>query len=309
MRKYQAQMRKITKNNTEKELRKAQKYVKILEINIASTTKDKVLRFVRDSLGRNKKFLIVTPNPEQVILAQKDYDFKRILNNADYAICDTVGLSQAAKYLSLKATKVRFIRLLYIFLQGILVGASTFVNREWLESELKVIKGRELFKELIQLANKKKLKVFLLGGGEISGTAGNAAKNLASSYKGVRFKYSDGHMLDQNAKPVTSIDRKIEKKVIKEINYFKPHLLFIGFGAPKQEKWVYRWLQKLEIGGAMVVGGTFDYVAGNKKISPKWIDKMGLEWLWRILIGDQKVKRIYNAAILFPLKVFVSKLR
>ena len=299
----------MTKNISEVPLNKAQRYVTILEIKITSTSVDKVLRFARDSLRKKKKFFIVTPNPEQVILAQKDNEFKRVLNTADYAICDAVGLAQASKYLSLRSPKNAYLKLPVVFVQGLVVGISTFTNRNWLESELKVIKGRDLFIKLIQLANRKKWRVFLLGGGEIVGTAKKTATKLSASYKGVRFQFSDGHMLDEDAKPKLLQDEKIEREVVKKINKFKPHLLFVGFGAPEQEKWVYRWLQKLNIGGAMVVGGTFDYIAGNKKVSPEWMDKFGLEWMWRLLTGDQKFKRIFNASIVFPLKVYWSKLK
>jgi N-acetylglucosaminyldiphosphoundecaprenol N-acetyl-beta-D-mannosaminyltransferase len=284
----------------------AHKHVTILEINIASTTEHKVLRFVRDSLGKKKKFIIVTPNPEQVILAQKDNEFKRVLNAVDYAICDAVGLAQAAKYLSLKSPKNKYLRLPAVFLEGLIVGMSTFINRNWLESELTVIKGRDLFIKLIQLANKKRWRVFLLGG-EITGTAEKTAKKLSASYKSAIFRFADGHMMDDNAKPRSSLDKKIEGKVIDKINKFKPHLLFVGFGAPKQEKWVYRWLQKLNIGGAVVVGGTFDYIAGNVKTPPKWMSTVGLEWLWRMVTQPKRIKRIITASVIFPIKIYLHK--
>jgi len=149
----------------------------------------------------------------------------------------------------------------------------------------------------------------LLGGGEIVGTAKKTATKLSASYKGVRFQFSDGHMLDEDAKPKTSQDGKIENEVIKEINKFKPHLLFVGFGAPEQEKWVYRWLQKLNIGGAMVVGGTFDYIAGNVKKPPKWMSEYHLEWMWRMITQPKRFRRIITASMIFPLKVYWSKLK
>ena len=96
--------------------------------------------------------------------------------------------------------------------------------------------------------------------------------------------------------------------VLQTINKVFPHILFVGFGAPKQEKWLYRHSSKINYGGAMVVGGTFDYISGKKKTPPSWIADSGLEWLWRILIGDQKIERVTSAFPKFPLIIFWQKL-
>ena len=77
-------------------------------------------------------------------------------------------------------------------------------------------------------------------------------------------------------------------------------MLFVAFGAPKQEKWVYRNLEQLKCNLVMVVGGSFDYVAGTRKDVPHIVNKAGLEWLWRLLTGSQNIERIFNAVIKFP---------
>jgi len=283
-------------------------YHNILKVNIVSTSIDKVLRFTQFSLSKKHKFYIVTPNPEQIVLAQKDKDFRKILNSADIAICDAIGTVQTSKFLGLKKVDNVYAKPILYLLQGLWVGLSTFFNKKWLESDLKVIKGRKLFMSLIQLANKKNWRVYFVGG-EIAGTTQEAAFKLSSNYKSVKIKYSDGPLLDDNSKPGSLYDKKIENEVIEDINKFKPHLLFVGFGAPRQEKWVYRWLPKLNIGGAMVVGGTFDYVAGNVKLPPDWMSEYHLEWLWRLIVQPRRIMRIVNASVIFPLLVYKSKIK
>jgi N-acetylglucosaminyldiphosphoundecaprenol N-acetyl-beta-D-mannosaminyltransferase len=253
----------------------ARKQAKILGIGVNSTSKTRVLRFVRNCLAQGAKFFIITPNPEQIMLAQKDKKFAKILNSADLALPDGIGLVWAAKFLRLPGPR-------------------------------KVIKGREMFLELIKLANKKTWKVFLLGGREK--VAEKTKNNLEKSFKKVKIRVTEGPNLDNEAKPVTKEDSLIEKDVMNLINKFKPHLLFVAFGAPKQEKWVYKWLEKLECGGVMVVGGTFDYLAGSVSLPPKWIGKLGFEWLWRLICQPWRFKRIFRSVIIFPLKVFWSKL-
>jgi N-acetylglucosaminyldiphosphoundecaprenol N-acetyl-beta-D-mannosaminyltransferase len=280
--------------------------VKLLGVRINSTPKIRLLRSVRANIYENRKFTIVTPNPEILMLAQKDRQLASILNSADIALPDAIGVVAANKFLTLQPPKNTTLRLPVLIVQGLVVGVSVIFNQKWLCSELKVIKGREMFLELIKLANKRQWRVFFLGG---RGTCKKAAEVLRRNYKKVKIGYSDGPILNKDGTPLTSEDERIERDVIGQINNFKPHLLFIGFGAPKQEKWMYRWFPKLNIGGAMVVGGTFDYISGKTKLPPKWLENVGLEWFWRLVTGSQKIRRILIAFPTFPLKVFWTKWR
>jgi len=284
----------------------ALKQAKILDITLNSTSESRVLGFVRVSLIGQEKFFIVTPNPEILIRAQKDKSLKKILNAADISLPDGVGLAQAAKFINLPGPKFGPLRFFALLFQGAVVGLATFVKLDWLSGSLNLIRGRDMFLALLKLANQKNWRVFLLGGRE--GVAGQTAEILAKSLKKVRLAFSDGPQLNEKAKPVTKEDVFVEKKVVEKINQFKPHLLFVAFGAPKQEKWVYKWLPRLNVGGAMVVGGAFDYLAGRTNLPPAWMENLGLEWLWRLVKQPWRLRRIFTAFPIFPLKVFWHKL-
>ncbi|MEK7550393.1 MAG: WecB/TagA/CpsF family glycosyltransferase, partial [Patescibacteria group bacterium] len=73
--------------------------------------------------------------------------------------------------------------------------------------------------------------------------------------------------------------------------------------------WIYKNLSKLNIGGAMAVGGTFRYLSGFSKLPPKWMEKLGLEWVWRFLTEPKRIFRIFNAFPLFPIRVWIHKLK
>lgn len=279
------------------------KQAKILGIKLSSTSKAQVLRFVRT---RPKKFLILTPNPEIVIRAQKDRKLAEILNSADFALPDGIGLAQAAKFLALPAPKPRVARALVLLVQGASVGLATFFHREWLTGRLAPIKGRELFLDLCKLANKKGWRVFFLGGKD--GVADKARQALKHNLKRIEIEALDGPMLNLAANPVSEKDKKRENQAVSAINKFKPHFLFVAFGAPKQEKWLSKWLPKLNVGGAIVVGGAFDYLSGRTQLPPAWTERLGLEWLWRLVRQPWRLKRILIAFPLFPLKIFWSKL-
>ena len=255
------------------------KYGTILNVNLTSTSKEQVLRIFRSNLAKfapptpsASKLFVVTPNPELINMCQSDSDLLRVVNSATLASPDGVGITFAWKFLGLSG-------------------------------EPTLIKGRELFHELIKLSNKKAWKVFFLG----DKTAVETKKVLSRSFKRVAIEAEVGPWLDKEGNPLSEEDERREAEVIAKINQFRPHILFVGFNAPKQEKWVYNWLPRLDAGSAMVVGGTFDYFAGKAVLPPKWMGSLGLEWLWRLIREPWRAGRIFSAVVIFPIRVVVSK--
>ena len=252
--------------NTKEEAIKDRKIGQIMGINVISTTAASLLARVEEYISDNDKFYIVTPNPELVLASQSNVELKEALNSADFPVPDGTGLKLAVP-------------------------------------GLKIIRGRELFLELVKLANEKKWRVFLLGG--LGDEAGVASRKLQITNNKLQIKYDKGPKLKENGESVTEINKKLEKDAIDKINKFSPQLLFVAFGNPKQEIWVHRNLAKLNIGGAMAVGGAFRYVAGLSPLPPKWMEKCGLEWLWRLITEPKRIGRIFNAVVVFPLRLFL----
>ena len=91
------------------------------------------------------------------------------------------------------------------------------------------------------------------------------------------------------------------------INKSGAEILFVAFGSPKQELWLDRNLAGLnQLKIAIGVGGAFDFVSGNRQRAPRWMRKIGLEWLFRVIIEPARLGRIFNATIKFPL-VFLKR--
>lgn len=248
---------------------------KIMEINVNSSSVDTLLARVKelisDSVARGSsrnKFYIVTPNPELILMAQKNIDLKNALNNADFAVPDGFGLKIA-------------------------------------NPKLKIIKGRELFLDLIGLANKNHWKIFLLGG--LGDEAELSASKLKNLYPNIEIESSKGVILDKSANPQSERYRESEVEIISRINKFAPNLLFVAFGNPKQEIWINKNLGRLNIGGAMAVGGTLRYISGISRLPPKWMEKIGLEWLWRLITEPARIGRVINAVLVFPIRVLFYK--
>ncbi|MBI1813047.1 WecB/TagA/CpsF family glycosyltransferase [Candidatus Peregrinibacteria bacterium] len=92
--------------------------------------------------------------------------------------------------------------------------------------------------------------------------------------------------------------------MIDRINAASPHLLLVAFGAPAQDLWIADHLKDLpSVRVAMGVGGTFDFLAGERARAPRVFQYLGLEWLWRLVLEPRRWKRIWNAVVVFPLLV------
>lgn len=74
-----------------------------------------------------------------------------------------------------------------------------------------------------------------------------------------------------------------QPEIIERINAAKPDILFVALGNPKQELWIGRNLAKLDVGAVIGIGGTFNFIAGRVKRAPRWVQKSGLEWIYRII--------------------------
>ncbi len=89
--------------------------------------------------------------------------------------------------------------------------------------------------------------------------------------------------------------------IIEKINQSGAHVLFVAYGAPKQDMWIAENLKSLpHVRIAMGVGGTFDFLAGRRKRAPYLLQKIGAEWLWRLMQEPWRIIRIWNAVVVFP---------
>lgn len=240
-----------------KSQKSSQKSVFILGVRVDSTSKDKVPAWVLKQLSKNQKSSLFTPNPEMLVLARSDSEFKAILNNSDLNIADGVGLG------------------------------------------LPVVRGREVFESILSLnLPNRKLKIFLLGS-----TKQIINKSLArlKNYNNLEVAGFFGPKLKNNGETDSVIDISLQKDAVDRINKFKPDILFVAFGAPKQEKWIAKWLPNLNVKIAMGIGGTLDYFSKSKSLPPPWLANLGFEWLWRLIHEKGHARRVVRALIEFPL--------
>ncbi len=82
-------------------------------------------------------------------------------------------------------------------------------------------------------------------------------------------------------------------EVLQEINRLRPDILWVGLGSPKQDFWMYRHRDKLEVPVMIGVGAAFDFIAGTKPQAPAWMRRTGLEWFFRLCCEPKRLWKRY----------------
>ena len=247
------------------------KQLKILNVTITNEKKERVLELLRDRLKTpQKKTFIITPNPEMLVYASKHLAYQDKLNSADIALADGVGLAVAGRLLG-----------------------------QPIEER---ITGVDFIEELCKSASwrsEKPLSIGFLGGRE--GVAELAVNRLLAKYpyldvvfvgsewgeEGFKFKkknreYRIGNRKEKNKLSILHSPFSIPRQI---------DILFVAYGVPKQEEWIYENLPKLPVKAAIGVGGAFDFLSGKVRRAPIWMQKLGIEWLFRLIIQPWRFRR------------------
>lgn len=127
-------------------------------------------------------------------------------------------------------------------------------------------------------------RVFYLGGAP--GVAETAAERLSARWPGVRIATHHGFFAMTPGSPEA-------QAVLDEINAFRPDILFVGMGMPRQEIWISRFYDALESGVVLSVGAAADYEAGVQPTAPRWTGKLGLEWVFRLFSDPKRMAGRY----------------
>lgn len=229
----------------------------ILGVKIDNLEKEEVFQKVEAFLDDNKFHQIATINPEFILEAQKNAEFRNVITNCDLNVADGTGI-RFAFYRFGKKLKAR-------------------------------ITGIDLMLRILKMANRKGINVFLVANQ-------NGLSSWEETADAIKEIYPNLSVSGMNMSPDFMMVEPLQKNVI----------VFCNFGAPYQEVFL-NSLKNDIIGLAMGVGGSFDYLTGRLKRAPKWMRIFGLEWLWRLILQPQRWKRIWNAVVIFPIKILFNK--
>jgi len=217
-----------------------------------------------------------------------------IINSADMSIADGVGILWASKYRRLASQHNSQIKKVAQWIVSLLIIP---VDQKYIKSELpERITGVDFMKKICKLAANKRKKVYLLGAA--NGVAKKTATKLKKLYPTLKIVGTYA------GRPTKSQ----EDKIIKKIRASKAEILFVAYGAPNQEKWIHRNMRKIPTLKIVAgVGGAFDFISGKTPRAPKEFRKYGLEWAYRLYKEPRRIKRIFNAAVKFPIKILMKK--
>ena len=119
---------------------------------------------------------------------------------------------------------------------------------------------------------------------------GSTDETLAKLYAALSDAFPETQIVGMYSPPFRPMTEDEDKTIIERINETEPDFVWVGLGAPKQEKWMANHRGKIE--GLMVgVGAGFDYFAGNISRAPEWMQKSNLEWVYRLM---QDPKRLFG---------------
>lgn len=243
--------------------------------NLFSSHKHQLLKEVESKLqGRAPTAVIFTPNLEQLALAGRQKRFAQALGLANFLLPDGMGLVWGSHLLAY-------------------FGKSKSVSER--------ISGREVVLELLNLLKNQQITALIIGGKNYDRliTATKVASAKAETEEAEEspplFKLNLDPPLPQvsqnqlywtpGLQKVKNPSPPEQQRLLDLISKLKPAIIFVALGAPDQEHWIIDNQDKLTKAGvkiAMAVGGSFDVIFGKLKQPPRWVEQIGLEWLYRL---------------------------
>jgi N-acetylglucosaminyldiphosphoundecaprenol N-acetyl-beta-D-mannosaminyltransferase len=158
-------------------------------------------------------------------------------------------------------------------------GAGVVIAARWLGFDIpERVAGIDLFERLLLYAEARNKTVFFLGA--TPPVIEETVRVVTERYPNLEVAgFHHGYFWDN------------ESSVVRQIRESGADLLFVGIASPMKERFIERWKAELGVGFAMGVGGTFDVVSGKVRRAPRWMQRAGLEWLFRVI---QEPKRMWK---------------
>jgi len=157
------------------------------------------------------------------------------------------------------------------------------------------VAGSDLMPRLAQEAARRGKSLYFLGGREGVGNA--AASILQERFPALHIAGVDAPFVHVEGESLASAQEE-DEAIIEKINRAAPHILFVGFGNPKQEIWVQRNRERLKVPVSIGVGGTYEFIIGSVARAPEWMQRTGLEWLFRITQDPKRLWKRYAIGML-----------
>lgn len=247
--------------------------IDVFGFSFAKGPKVDLLSEITARLRAGERLSVATPNPEILLRAYRDAAFASTLRAFDIRIMDAIGP----------------------------VLLSRLLGRR----EPERMPGVDFVVDLCSVAQTLGYSVFLLGNNTPPGSNAAARAVLAERFPGLRV-LGTGEVIVSR----TEHGWELPDLVLEEILAAGDCMLFVGLGMQKQEEWIGEHMKDLpNVRLAMGVGGSFAMIGGTIRRAPPFMRRVGLEWLWRLLIEPWRIGRIFRAVAAYPVAALFFALR
>ena len=240
----------------------------ILGVKINPLTIDAFLGIIADAIANNKKIIIGNHNMHSIYLYNKDDKMRKFYSRADYVCIDGMPLIFIGRLSGLPLKKENRLTVL-----------------DWLGP-------------MMEHAARQDWRIFFLG--SKPGVAEKGAMILEEKYPELDISVANGYFDERR-------DSEGNIAVIDLINSNKPNILLVGMGMPRQEHWILDNLDSISANVILDVGAIMDYTAGVVPTPPRWMGKLGLEWLFRLIAEPRRLFFRYVIEPFLLLKISAIK--
>ena len=281
-----------------------------LLLDCSFISKGEYLERISQSLDKHTLTHIVTLNAEMIVEAQKNKEFREAIDKAELKIPDGSSMLWAREYLENRHTSRHPPRHSGLDPESTCLdpgsGAGMTASLiKFLFSRDQPLTGVDSIFDICEIVEKIGGSVCLLGGK--SDEANGTAEILRKKYPELRVSLS-------RTSPNPSFERRGIRR--RSLPLTKGELegvsvLFVALGAPKQTLWIEQHRKTLEQASVKIavgVGGAFAMIAGTLPRAPLILRRHHLEWLWRLVLEPKRIKRIWNAVVVFPFIIKTKKM-
>ena len=240
----------------------------VLGMRLHAMTKRELVRLLSEAISRNACMVVGHHNLHSLYLYHHDADMRRFYGRADCIYIDGMSLVLIGRLLGIRLRREQRSTLL-----------------DWI-------------RPLLREAAANGWRVFFLGATHEVGQRALAVCRV--EFPGLQMETAHGFF------DATSWSRE-SQCVRSAINAYRPHLLLVGMGMPRQERWIVQESPVLEANVILACGATMNYLAGVVSTPPRWLGRFGLEWSYRFLMEPKRLWRRYLIEPWFALRLLVRE--
>lgn len=228
-------------------------WIRLGNVPISRVSFDQAEALIGGWIGAEPFRLVVTPNVDHIMTLQQDERFMAVYERADLSLADGKPVIWAAQYLGLGA--------------------------------LEKVSGSDLVPRLCERGGREGWRAYFVGG--------RSPKELKRCLAAIERRYN-GLIVDGYCPPMGfQLIQEESRRLLDAIRDAQPDILFFACGAPKSEIWMDEHREQLGRGVGLGIGAGLRFLAGLERRAPRWMQQLGLEWSWRMMMEPRRLWKRY----------------